>query len=309
MGQFLSLLSSSNYEEVELSFNDNPKPTSDEEKTFERVAAVLAEAPNQMKMITDYAGCQDLARKAMTDPTAANEKAAFNGLLGAVDSIAAFFNYTKQLDSVFPELLLALANAKEANEATKTANIPDALALQLSQMFEFCVEFDRLRMLRPNLSNDFSYYRRLLSKFNRHPDFRDTIRIRDDEASGMALFTAEHIPMMNCLAKSAARAQEKNPHVGSVLAILANSCLKALKTKKFDEATNYTCARAMTASIVVFDHINPTGVFTKKSPVQVKACITLLKKDYTSDLALLNAIRFSTKTFNSAPQGIQDMFD
>ncbi len=35
------------------------------------------------------------------------------------------------------------------------------------------------------------------------------VRIKDDEASGMALFTAEHIPMMNCLSKGARTAQER----------------------------------------------------------------------------------------------------
>lgn len=309
MGQFLALLSSAHYEEVDLTFQDNPKPSPSEEATHARVAEILAAAPTHLAAITDYTGCQELARQAMSSPTEENEKAAFNGLLGAVDAIAAFFNYTKQLDTAFPELLLSLAKAKETADANKTANIPDALALQLAQLFEFCIEFDRLRMLRPNLSNDFSYYRRLLPKFNRHPDFRDTIRIRDDEASGMALFTAEHIPMMNCLAKAAARAQEKNPNVGAVLAILANSCCRALKLKKFNESLSYTCARAMTASVVVYDHIDVLSVFNKKSPVQVKACIICLKTMYAKDVALLNAIRYSTKHFNEAPQSIQDMFD
>jgi len=90
----------------------------------------------------------------------------------------------------------------------------------------------------------------------------------------MALFTAEHIPMMNCLSKAAARASEKNANVSRVLAIVANSCRRALANKKFPQAsTSLTCARAMTAAIVISDHIDVFSVFNKKSPVAVKACI------------------------------------
>lgn len=72
------------------------------------------------------------------------------------------------------------------------------LRCRLSDIFDFTLRFDALRMERPFLPNDFSYYRRLLPKFNKHPG----VKIKDDEASGMALFTAEHIPMMTTLARA-----------------------------------------------------------------------------------------------------------
>lgn len=307
MGQLLALLSSQHYEEVDLNFLGNPQPAPEDEKVSTKVADILTRAAGIRGLIQDYTGCQELARKAMTEPSHENEQAAFEGLLGAVDSIAAFFNFCKELETVFPELLTTIAKGAQSGADSKTITIPDALALQLTQIFEFALEFDRVRMLRPNLSNDFSYYRRLLPKFNKHPD----IRIKDDEASGMALFTAEHIPMMSCLGKAAARAQEKNVYVGSVLSVMANSCNKALKTKKFvsDATLNSTCARGMTAAIVIFDQIDNLSVFHKKSPIQVKGCIQTLKRDFSKDVALLNAIRYSTRHFNEAPQGIQDMFD
>jgi hypothetical protein len=303
MGALLSLGAQS-YEEFDISLSGNTKPAREEEKIFTRVQESLSKMPGNMKLIEDYTGCQELARKAMSTPTPENERAAFEGLLVAVDSIASFFNYTKELEMVVPDLLTTMA-AAPAGQAGTTP-IPEALGFQLAQIFEFSLEFDRVRMLRPNLSNDFSYYRRLLPKFNKHP----SLRIKDDEASGMALFTAEHIPMMNCLSKATARAQEKNPQVGRVLAIVANSCRKALAAKKFPQAsTNLTCARAMTAAIVISDHIDVFSVFNKKSPVAVKACILTLKKEFPKEVSLLNAIRYSTRHFNEAPPAIQALFD
>jgi len=309
MGQLLSLLSSAHYDEVDLNFQTEAKPEPSDEKVYSRVAELVERCPTVLSAIEEYKGCQELARKAMSEPSHENEQEAFEGLLGAVDSIATFYGFCKELETVFPELLTAIAQARP--EATgpdgKTPFIPDALALQLAQILSFGLEFDRVRMMRPNLSNDFSYYRRLLPKFNKHPD----IRIKDDEASGMALFTAEHIPITNTLCKAAARAQETNNHVTTVLSVLANSCNKALRTKKFacDQNLVDMCGRAMACAIVIFDNVDAVSVFSKKSPVQVKSCIQTLKRDFAKDQSLINTIHYSTKRFNMAPQNIQDMFD
>jgi len=300
----LSLVSAQTYEEYDITLSGDSRPGPSEEKVFARVQESLSKIPHNMKLIEDYTGCQELARKAMSSPSPENERAAFEGLLGAVESISSFFNFTKELEGVVPDLLTAMASSPPTDGGSHL--IPEALGFQFAQIMEFALEFDRVRMLRPNLSNDFSYYRRLLPKFNKHPN----LRIKDDEASGMALFTAEHIPMMNCLCKATARAQEKNAQVGRVLAIMANSCRRAIANKRFSQAsTNMTCARAMTAAIVISDHIDIFSVFNKKSPVAVKACILTLKKDFPKEVSLLNAIRYSTRHFNEAPPAIQDLFD
>jgi hypothetical protein len=173
------------------------------------------------------------------------------------------------------------------------------------------LRFDALRMERPFLPNDFSYYRRLLPKFNKHPG----VKIKDDEASGMALFTAEHIPMMTTLARACAWEAEdpRSVHVQDALALMANSCVKMIKQKKFSKhGTLLFCARAMTGSIVLFDHISALGVFHKKSPVQIKQAIQILKRDFPGNdgIILLNAIQFSTKQkhFNDAPDSVKDLF-
>lgn len=44
-----------------------------------------------------------------------------------------------------------------------------ALAKQLALIFDLALQFDWLRMNRPHLANDFSFYRRLLPKFSKHP--------------------------------------------------------------------------------------------------------------------------------------------
>lgn len=186
-----------------------------------------------------------------------------------------------------------------------------ALLSHRADVFDFTLRFDALRMERPFLPNDFSYYRRLLPKFNKHPG----VKIKDDEASGMALFTAEHIPMMTTLARACAKwdaNDARSAHVMEALALMANSCMKMIKTKKFTKpATLLFCARAMTGSIVLYDHISPMGVFAKKSPISIKQVIQVLKKDFPGNdgIILLNAIQFSTKHYKEASDATKEMFE
>lgn len=160
--------------------------------------------------------------------------------------------------------------------------------------------------MRPFLSNDFSYYRRLLPKFQKHPN----LKVSDDAASGMALFTAEHIPMTTMLARAASAALEENHNVTVALAIMANSCHKMVKAKKFANIdTNLFCARAMTGAIVLYDHVDPLGAFHKKSPIAIRSCVVLLKTSFPKENGLMNAIHYSSKHFRDAPLATQQLFE
>jgi len=275
---------------------ENSKPTDGEIKTYRIVDEVFRESKRVQQQIEDYKGCRELARKAMSTPTKENELAAFEGLLGAVDSIATFFNYTNELARVVPDLIRELCRAQLSDQ--------QALATQLAHIFQFALVFDQTRMMRPNLSNDFSYYRRLLPKFSKHPD----LKVKDDDASGMALFTAEHIPMISALTK--ALEGSASEEIQLLLAGFANSCLRMLKQKRFSNPnSNLLTARAMTGAIVLYDRIGPDTVFNKKCPLATREAIILLRKEFPKEGGLTNAIQFSTKHFARAPSAIQDLFD
>jgi len=260
---------------------------------------LLSESKQMLKLIEEYKGCRELARKAMSTPNKENEQAAFEGLLEAVDAIAQFFHYTNEINRILPGVLIELSKKSLAEQ--------QGLAASLARLFDFALVFDNTRMMRPNLSNDFSYYRRLLPKFSKHPQ----VKVKDDEASGMALFTAEHIPMFCTISKATSGFNnEQAVAVQNMLASLANSCLRMLKQKKFsDSKTTMTCARSMTGAIVLYDRMGPNSVFSKRSGVAIRDCIVVLKRDYPKETTLLNAIQYSTKSFKDAPQGIQEMFE
>jgi len=307
MGQLLSLWKNKDEIEIFIDF-ENARPTEKESKVWSQVDDVLKKGAIVLKTIDDYKGCQDLVRKAMSTPTVENEKTAFEALLVVVNHISSFFDYAKKLEEMLPILLDHLSKApnEDAKESKQTIEQQQALAKQLADVLDFTLRFDQLRMMRPHLSNDFAYYRRLLPKFQNNPN----IKVKDDEAGGMALFTAEHIPMMTALCRASNKAITQNENVTHTLSLMANSCLSMIKSKKFEKAEiNLFVARAMTGSIVLYDHVDPRGAFHSKTPIQIKACVLLLKKEFPKEQGLVNAIQFSSKTFKTAPQSVQELFE
>lgn len=290
---------------------ENSKPTAKEQKVYKELDRLLETSKDLLKRIEDYKGCSELVRTAMSSPTPENETKAFEGLLASVDHIAAFYYFSQNLERALPKLWASLCESDG-----KKTNLQDqqALAAQLARLFDFVFAFDTTRMMRPNLSNDFSYYRRLLSKYSRHPG----VKVKDDEASSMALFTADHIPMLSCLSKGTQAAAEEDDHqadVNHILALIANSCCKMIKSKKCGshEHSELLCARAMVGSIVLYDLIQGKSGTVFKSKIDVRGCVLCLQKHcaQTTDIAMLiNAIRYSTQPnhFNSAPSSVQDLF-
>jgi len=215
----------------------------------------------------------------MQDPSRETETEAFEGLLKAVDSISFFFEYAKRIESLLPMLYSLLAPNRPRADRKHPLTVYQVSGRFFARILDVTITFDQVRMMRPNLSNDFSYYRRLLPKFQKHPG----IKVKDDEASGMALFTAEHMPMMSIIVKTTKNYCESNDSqtsVADLLSTMANSCMSLAKYKRFSSPElNLLCARSMTGSIVLYDHLEGK-VFSKKSPIAIRECITVLKKNF-----------------------------
>lgn len=242
----------------------------------------------------------------MGDKTPEAEEEAFFGLLPCVRSIRKFFAFAKELEQILPPLLDTLSTQPDEKSNSTLADY-QALAKQLANIFDFVLRFDSMRMQRPHLSNDFSYYRRLLGKFGKHPQ----IEVKEDEAAQMTMFTALPIPMLTSIAKATSQAINQNPSVSEALALMANSCLRTIKSNKFEEKTNLLCARAMTGAAVLYDHVDELGAFHKNSPINIKQLIVCLKKQFPGEQALLNALQYSTKHFKdeTTPSSITTLFE
>jgi len=173
-------------------------------------------------------------------------------------------------------------------------------------------------MVNPAIQNDFSYYRRTLNRMKMTKKDMN-LSIRDELANRMSLFFAYPTPMMKVLSETTVKflsPQESTgiprENVTTALSTMANVCHAMVDKKKFEsEQTNMFCLRAMTGAIILYDHLHGQGAFAKKSQINIKGCITVLK-NYSgaeSTDGLLNALRFTTIHLNDpeTPNGIKQL--
>jgi len=210
---------------------ENCSPSASEKEQYDKLETTFVEAERVLKLIEDYKGCQDLARAAMSQPTPQNEKAAFEGLLVSVESIAAFFNFSKALDKIVQHLLLTLAQNANALDTQQ------ALCKQLARVFDFVLRFDDAKMINPAIQNDFSYYRRSLSKHKNKVE----VKIKDDLANRMSLFFAYPTPMLRVITETTVNMVKSNAiqktEVVAGFTLMANVCLEMVEMAKFSNAT------------------------------------------------------------------------
>jgi len=298
----------------------NAKPTDDEKPIYDNVAAVLSKGPSILSKLQNYTGCEDFIRKAITTPGSETEEAAWQAVVPAVEQLKEFYDFSLELDSCFPKLLVALCktNPKESIAGQQ------ALAKQLADVFDFVLRFDDLKMVNPAIQNDFSYYRRTLNR-KKITKTDANITIRDELANRMSLFFAYPTPMMNVVNETTVKFLSQDSsvprdNVTMALATMANVCCEMIFQKKFDtDQINMFCLRAMTGSIILFDHLHASGAFGKKTLINIKGCITALK-NYGSagggggsghTDGLLNALRFTTIHLNDpdTPAAIKQLLE
>jgi len=313
MGKILEALGSEkSAQEIFLDF-ENAKPSEQEQELHGTVAAVLDKGPTILDKLLKYEGCEEFIRKAITTPGPETEESAWNAFLPAVDQLQEFYDFSLELESCFPKLLIALCK----NEPKDSLANQQAIAKQLADVFDFVLRFDDAKMVNPAIQNDFSYYRRTLNRMKLAKKDMN-IKIRDELANRMSLFFAYPTPMMKVLSDTTVKFLSSDTtvpreNVTSALATMSNVCQEMVFKKKFEaDTTNMFCLRAMTGGIILFDHLHPQGAFTKKSPINVKGCINVLKSYNGSPTdGLLNALRFTTVHLNDpeTPNSIKQLLN
>lgn len=283
---------------------ENAIPTQEELDLHGRISELLRPANTLLNSLRDYKGCGDLIRKAISNPTTDNEEEAWQAVQPAVAKLKQYFEYSVSLEAALPELLKKLC---EGN-VRKNIERYQALTKILAEILDFGFEFDYLKMKTPSIQNDFSYYRRTLSrgKFSNETDLR-TAQIEDELANKISLFYAYPTPML----KTVTDVAEKNnlgKGVSECLSGLAAACYHSV-TKGRTQRTDF-CLRVMVVSIILYDHIDPQGAFNKQSPINIKSSVRAIRAHSIDEGSnLMSALRFNTKHLNdeSTPKNIKQL--
>lgn len=314
MGGLISYISAGNHsEDIFLDFEKALPQTEEEKEIHANVSAVLNKGPDILERLSTYPGCEEFIRKAITNPSPEAEEETWEAVLPAVDELKEFYDFSLELEECFPKLLVALC---KTDPKANLANL-QSLAKQLANVFDFVLRFDDLKMVNPAIQNDFSYYRRTLNRMKLSKKDLN-ISIRDELANRMSLFFAYPTPMMNVINETTVKFLSQGEgvpreNVTNALATMANICQEMVEKGSFNnKETNMFCLRSMTGSIILFDHLHATGAFSRRSPIHIKGCITVLKNFAGGPTdGLLNALRFTTIHLNDpdTPANIKHLLD
>uniref|UniRef100_A0A672P1A6 Protein FAM49B n=1 Tax=Sinocyclocheilus grahami TaxID=75366 RepID=A0A672P1A6_SINGR len=206
--------------------------------------------------------------------------------------------------------LLRALTSETYDDPTQHLEREQALAKQFAEILHFTLRFDELKMTNPAIQNDFSYYRRTLSRMriNNVPAEGEN-EVNNELANRISLFYADATPMLKTLSDGTTKFVSENKNLPienttDVLSTMASVCKVMLETPEYrsrfsSEETVSFCLRVMVGVIILYDYVHPVGAFAKSSKIDMKGCIKVLRDQPPNSVeGLLNALRYTTKHLN-----------
>ncbi|KAH8296640.1 hypothetical protein KR054_009175 [Drosophila jambulina] len=319
MGKLLSLLSRDDSNccaaksyDVFLDF-ENAAPTETEREIYDEVERVLRESEVVLEEIQIYRGAGKEIREAIADPSPEVTSKAWAAVLPLVNKLKRCYEHSMELDKIVPKLLGQLVGGKL--NPTQHLETQQALVKQLAEILEFVLKFDEYKMKTPAIQNDFSYYRRIVSR--QRVDSTENMLVSTELANRMSLFYAHATPMLKVLSEATSKFVNDNAddvqNTTETLGTMAKVCLRMLENPKLlqqieREDTKMLVLRVMVGLVILYDHVHPEGAFVRGAHVDVKGCVRLLQAQPAIKAEpLLNALRYTTKHLNgeNTPKNIQ----
>uniref|UniRef100_A0A4X2L868 CYRIA/CYRIB Rac1 binding domain-containing protein n=1 Tax=Vombatus ursinus TaxID=29139 RepID=A0A4X2L868_VOMUR len=285
------------------------QPTESEKEIYNQVNVVLKDAEGILEDLQSYRGAGHEIREAIQHPSDEKlQEKAWGAVIPLVGKLKKFYEFSQRLEAALRGLLGALTSTPYS--PTQHLEREQALAKQFAEILHFTLRFDELKMTNPAIQNDFSYYRRTLSRMriNNVPAEGEN-EVNNELANRMSLFYAEATPMLKTLSDATTKFVSENKNLPienttDCLSTMASVCRVMLETPEYrsrftNEETVSFCLRVMVGVIILYDHVHPVGAFAKTSKIDMKGCIKVLKDQPPNSVeGLLNALRYTTKHLN-----------
>lgn len=288
---------------------ESAAPTDAEKAVYDQVQAVLGRSADVLQQLGSYTGAGEDIRAAISSPNdEAAQATAWDAVCPLVTSLKSFYEYSSELEGVLPALLEGLCS----QQPVEALEQKQALAKQWAEVLSFVLKFDDLKMNNPAIQNDFSYYRRTLSRMKmKDPSSDESAVVSNEEANRMSLFYAYPTPMLKCVSEATTKFVSENKRIPienttDCLAIMATVCRIMIEQSNYYDRfkdkmeTLAFCQRVMVACVIVYDHVHLVGAFSRRNTAfDIKATIKAVKMhDNPGQDTLMNALRYTTKHLN-----------
>jgi len=280
--------------------NALPTPNTNDEDVYNAVESVLGRSEEILDDLKSYSGANAPIRQAIKNNTnESDQDTAWKAVCPLVSRLNNYYQYSLELENQIEILLNVLCSEPPMDSLENH----QALAKQFALILDFVLAFDDLKMTNPSIQNDFSFYRRMRNRVNATPGAEH--EVSNEIANRMSMFYAYPTPMLKMLSTTVTNFVTKNKslpleNTTDIFSTMANLCRCMIEdpglTARFQKrATILFVLRVMVGAIILYDHVHPVGAFYKRSNIDIKSSIKLLKEQPPSTVdTLLNALRYST---------------
>ncbi|KAJ2675193.1 hypothetical protein IWW42_001339 [Coemansia sp. RSA 1085] len=232
-----------------------------------------------LERVSAYQDGSNEVRMAISQPTPENEEAAWRKIGPSVMLLKECFELAQEIESMIPDLLDELCNhAIDGDPGRNHKN--RGLARLLADIMQNAFAFDALKA---TIQNDFSYYRRTLSRISKSQDAEIAgYTIPHDVSNQMSLFYAYYNPMVKTVVDSATQFAKDSGDEQAVL-----DCLSALATGSFNAVkqgradspkSERMCVLVLVTCCVLYDWVSLQGVGSPQSGIDAKAALDLISE-------------------------------
>ena len=159
-------------------------------------------------------------------------------------------------------------------------------------------EIDTIKMQKPHILNDFSYFRRISAKI---PVKERQVALSDTEASTISMLFGQAMPCASCIANTLTNEFERSESLAMAMANIANICGAMVHRHDVVETSDVEyCLKVMTLAMVIFDLSHRSGSFRRSSPIKSRTNVQVLKYAQPSTkVKLSDSLKYNTRSFNS----------
>jgi len=299
MGQIFS-----HFRKPKVDFDSVSPPSGNEELEvlYKSLTELLQSESEACSNLKKYEGNSDVIRKSMSNPKDADIQAeSFTEMFPNVDIIKSLYLLSQETNTLVHQLIVKVSSIEGDRESK------EALLKGLASLLEKVFDIDWAKMHKPEIQNDFSFYRRSLEKHGHDPN----VPVDDSVAGSVSMFVAYPNPFVRSMVNSLNVKKSEHPEIVPFLSDFANLCAASASAKgKLSEDSKHMLIAAMTVSIVLYDELDPHGAFSKRGKVDIKRCINCLKAWASGDkVQYMNTLKYSTRTFNTAPGSISKLLE
>ncbi|GBG26249.1 Protein FAM49A [Hondaea fermentalgiana] len=276
---------------------------------YQRAEAALEHAEFSLEFLRAYKANDKLVQQALgspNDPKVRQE--AFEGMFPNVEGIRGFYELSSEINSAVGDILRLVAPV--AMRGGTPLSSEQALVAKLAALFEVIFLFDWAKMSQPAVQNDFSFYRRELSKNMNNPN----VPVDDSMASAISMFVAQGSPLLTALANDLSllskQYRELVPYLADFSNLAAQSAPQYSNKGSFPDSDGLqTLLLSSVVAAVLYDKIDVIGAFTKSSPVSMKRVVQGVRQwDSEFSNAALSTLQYSSRNFSSAPSSVRKLF-